>query len=124
MDQFWPGPLTIIFEASREIPSWLLRDDETIALRISSHPWIERFLSYYGKPIISTSANPSGEPSARTVAEVETYFPKGLSYVIDGGELQSTKSSTIISLKGASIQVLRKGDITLDQIQLFAHGTH
>src|SRR3989338_11425861 len=41
MDRFWPGPLTIVFESSREIPSWLLRDDETIALRFSSHPWIE-----------------------------------------------------------------------------------
>jgi len=64
---FWPGPLTIVFEVSREVPSWLLRDDETIALRLSSHPWVQAFFEKYQKPIISTSANPSGQTSADTI---------------------------------------------------------
>lgn len=122
MDAFWPGPLTIVFEASREVPSWLLRDDETIALRISSHPWVTSFLKAYDKPLISTSANASGQPSATDIVTVKRYFPEGVSHFVDAGTLKSSQSSTIVSLQDSHIQLLRQGDITLDQLKKFTDG--
>jgi len=121
IDHFWPGPLTIVFEAAREVPSWLLRDDETIALRVSSHPWVESFMAHYQKPIISTSANVSGQPSAADVDTVKRYFPEGIGYYADVGKLSPSKSSTIVSLKDSTVNLIRQGDVSLDELKKFTN---
>lgn len=114
---FWPGPLTIVFEASQNVPSWLIRDDETVALRLSPHEWIKAFLNYYQKPMVSTSANISGQPSADSFEAAKEYFPSGVAYFVDGGCLKPSKGSTIVSLSGASIYLIREGDISLAELK-------
>ena len=120
METFWPGPLTIVFEASGKLPFWLIRNDETVALRLSSHPWVRAFLACYQKPIISTSANVSGQQSAYTIQTVKNYFPSGVSYYVDGGVLKPSRSSTIISLSDQTIHLIRQGDISLEKLQEFS----
>ncbi len=122
VETFWPGPLTLIFSAASDIPPWLIRDNETIALRWSSHPWIKSFLDFYQKPLVSTSANPSGQKSALSPREVEKYFPSGINYFVDGGTLTSSKGSTIVAIQDQEIQILRQGDIPLEQVKKVADG--
>ena len=67
---------TFILPATDAVPEWL-RDAATgrIAIRVSTHPLIRQLCTWAGVPLISTSANPSGAPPARTAAEVQHYFP-------------------------------------------------
>ncbi len=110
IDSFWPGPLTIALPAKESVPKWLRHRDNTVALRISSHRWVEAFLSFYRQPIVSTSANLRGLPPARAISDVKKYFPKGIDYCVDGGLLPRSEGSTIISFDG-SFKLIREGVI-------------
>ncbi len=110
MDSFWPGPLTIALPAKKSTPKWLRHRDNTVALRISSHRWVEAFLSFYGQPVVSTSANLSGCPPARTVCGVKKYFSDGVDYCVDGGRLPRSEGSTLISFDG-KFKLIREGAI-------------
>ena len=67
---------TFILPATDNVPAWL-RDEATgrIAIRVSRHPLVCQLCAWAGSPLISTSANPSGAPPARSAAEVQHYFP-------------------------------------------------
>lgn len=78
----WPGHVTWIFPRSEAVPAWLTGDQDTIAVRMSEHP-IARALCAEG-PIVSTSANLSGKPPARDVAELTQQFPTGIAAVVAG----------------------------------------
>lgn len=71
----WPGPITWIVPASPWVPSWLRGENGTIAVRVTSHGPPAALCRAFGGPIISTSANPSGYPPARTRLRTRQYFP-------------------------------------------------
>jgi L-threonylcarbamoyladenylate synthase len=79
----WPGPVTWLIPAKKKTPIWLTGSHETLAVRISAHPTIDALCRKLG-PIISTSANPTGEKPAITTHEVFSYFGAELDYVIPG----------------------------------------
>lgn len=116
IERFWPGPLTLVLEASQDVPYWLKQRDNTIAFRISSHPWVQEFLGFYGKPLVSTSANRSGFPPARNAEEVRHYFSQGIDLVIEGEILPPSLGSTIVSVKNDRLDILREGDISKEKI--------
>lgn len=122
VEAFWPGPLTIVFSAASDIPPWLIRDNETIALRWSSHPWIKAFLDFYQNPLVSTSANPSGKSGALSREEVGHYFSSGIDHCVDGGTLSPSKGSTIVAIQDCDIQILRQGDVSLAELMKVADG--
>jgi L-threonylcarbamoyladenylate synthase len=115
MDRFWPGPLTIALPAKKSVPKWLRHRDNTVALRISSHRWVDAFLSFYRQPIVSTSANLSGLPPARAVADVKKFFSQGVDYCVDGGLLPRSQGSTIISFDGR-FNLIREGVIAREDL--------
>lgn len=78
----WPGPVTWIFPKSNSIPSWLSGNQESIAIRMSAHP-IARALCQHG-PIVSTSANLSGEKPATSFVELCQQFPSGIDAFLTG----------------------------------------
>ncbi len=78
----WPGPVTWLFQKSAIIPDWLSGDHDTIAIRMSAHP-IARRLSVQG-PVVSTSANISGNPPARNIDELLSQFPVGIEALLQG----------------------------------------
>ena len=78
----WPGPVTWIFPPAKIIPDWLSGQHNSIAIRMSAHP-VARELCAMG-PIISTSANISGDAPAIDVAEVCAQFPYGVDGLVAG----------------------------------------
>lgn len=70
----WPGPVTWIFPVSKQVPDYL-HTNGTLAIRMPFYPFLQQLLAEFGKPLVSTSANLSGQPAAKTAAEVATYFP-------------------------------------------------
>jgi L-threonylcarbamoyladenylate synthase len=115
--RFWPGPLTIVFPARRDIPRPLVNAVGGIGVRISSQPIAAELVQALGRPLTATSANPSGKPPARTAQEAREYFPGQIDIFIDGGELTSQTGSTVVEIVGDSLRVIRAGDIDRSQIK-------
>lgn len=107
---YWPGPLTIIFDAPNS-PSRLHRDTKTLAVRIPNHPELLKLLQQTG-PLISTSANPEGQSPAKTVAQAKEYFGDKLDFYVDVGKMKS-EPSTIAKLSNGKLEVVRPGKIKL-----------
>lgn len=70
----WPGPVTFVFPAQASTPRWLTGRFETLAVRVTDHPLVVELCEAYGKPLVSTSANLTGQEPCRTVAEVVAQF--------------------------------------------------
>jgi L-threonylcarbamoyladenylate synthase len=113
MDKYWPGPLTLIFPAKKEVPRQLTGGTGTIGVRISSHPVANALVKKIGKPITATSANISGLQPTRKPSEVLRMFGDRLSYVIDGGETPGGLCSTVLGVHLGRCVILRSGQIDL-----------
>lgn len=114
-DAFWPGPLTVIVEAN---------NGDTIGLRIPNHPFILKLLRELGEPLAATSANLSGTPAAVTPSDAVANLDGRPALLIDGGKVTVTggASSTVVSIVGGVIKILRQGPITLQDIQTVLDG--
>ena len=117
MARFWPGPLTLVLPARREIPRPLVNAAGGIGVRISSQPIAGKLLSALGRPLTATSANPSGQEPARTVAQARGYFSAAIEIYLDGGPLTSKSGSTVVEVVGERINILRAGEIGAAELQ-------
>ena len=115
--RFWPGPLTIVLPARREIPRPLMNASGGIGMRVSSQGIAGELISALGRPITATSANPTGEPPARTVQAAKRYFAGQIDVFIDGGELTSKAGSTVVDIAGDAVRIIRAGDIDRSQLE-------
>ena len=113
MEKYWPGPLTLVFPARKELCAHLTGNSGTIGVRISSNPVAAELVKRVGKPITATSANISGHLPASTAAEVLAIFGNTLSYIVDGGPTLAGLCSTVLGLRGGRCLVLRPGQIDL-----------
>lgn len=112
MENFWPGPLTLVFKASREIRESTFHRTQTIAIRIPDCTICLALLKSCGFPLISTSANHSGEPPATSAEQVQALFGDQLDLIIDGSETLSTTPSTVVDVTRLPVRVLREGAIS------------
>jgi L-threonylcarbamoyladenylate synthase len=113
MKKYWPGPLTLVFRAKKEICRKLTGDTGTVGVRISTHPVARELVRRMGKPITATSANISGHLPASTAAGVFSIFKDSLNYIVDGGQTPAGLCSTVLSFNGGKYTVLRQGQIDL-----------
>jgi L-threonylcarbamoyladenylate synthase len=79
----WPGPNTWIFPRSPDVPAWVAGAHAGIALRITAHAPAAALCRSFGGALVSTSANPHGQPSARSAATVDAYFGAALDGLLD-----------------------------------------
>ena len=93
----WPGPHTWLIPALDSIPKWLKGDTEMVALRLSSHPDVIKITNALNSPICSTSANLSGEETAKNRAEIKKIFGPDL-YIADGKLGKLNKPSSVQEL--------------------------
>lgn len=117
MERFWPGPLTLIFNAKGNISSYITAGTGRVAVRIPG----ESFALYLAKranfPITATSANPSGMPPAKDAEAVMNYFGDKPDLLIDGGPMRGGLPSTIVDVTGEEIKILREGAIGRESIK-------
>ncbi len=116
-ERFWPGPLTLVLPASERVAPELRGPTGGVGLRCSPDPSALRLIAALGRPITSTSANPTGEPPARTVEEAEAYFGTSVAAYIDGGPRTGTSVSSVVEFLGGSARLLRAGEIPLRELQ-------
>ena len=75
-------PLTIIYEGAYNVASNLLGDEDSLGIRIPNDEFCHRLCERFGKPIVSTSANVSGKPTAKSFAEISSDIVKGVDHVV------------------------------------------
>lgn len=91
----WPGPHTWIVPAAAWVPAWLTGGRDTLAVRVTAHPVAAALCRAYGGPIVSTSANVSGAPAARTGLRVRRQFGAALDYLLPGATAGLGRPTTI-----------------------------
>jgi len=107
MGEYWPGPLTIVLPCGPGCPEWVKCDDGSIALRQPADPLSGMLLKNTGLPLISTSANRSGEPSPLGMDQIPAVILAGADLILDAGILTASEPSTVIRPDRNGIEVLR-----------------
>lgn len=116
MDAFWPGPLTIVFEAAGCVSPLLTAKTGKIGIRLSGHDGARQIALAAGKPLTATSANLSGLPECATADEVIAQIGDRLDAVVDLGNTSGTAGSTIIDTTTEQPVILRTGVISREEI--------
>lgn len=120
--RFWPGPLTIIVPASAKIPLKVTGNTGRLGLRQSRSRVAQALLDWLGQPLISTSANVSGHPTAQTGIEVFGTMDGRVDLVLDGG-LCSSGGSTTIDITEPWWRLIKSGAISEAEIAEALKGT-
>ncbi|MGH7869107.1 MAG: L-threonylcarbamoyladenylate synthase [Candidatus Dormibacteraceae bacterium] len=102
MERWWPGPLTLVLPARKG-------DLPTLGVRIPNHPVALDLLRQVGAPLLTTSANLSGEPEAMSAAAAAELI--GVAGIVDGGRAPGGQPSTVLSMVDGQLEVLREGPI-------------
>ena len=104
----WPGPHTWLLPARPAVPRWLTGEHRTVAVRVTSHPQAAALCSLFGAPLVSTSANYSGRPPARTRFGLGRALRNRLDYVLPGCVGGATGPSEVRdALTGAVVRPAR-----------------
>lgn len=116
IDEFWPGPLTLVFRAAASL-QWDLGDTlGTVAVRMPLHPVALELLRRTG-PMAVSSANRHGSAPATTADDAESQLGSAVSVYLDGGQCADNVPSTILDLTGTVPRMLRAGVIGVDQLR-------
>lgn len=119
MDRFWPGPLTLVFEAQSHMSPLITAGTGKVGLRVSSNSLTRELVQKVGKPITGTSANISGEPSLSTSQEVIAFLGERVDAVLDGGKTAGGLGSTVLDISGPSPVLIREGAIPFATLASF-----
>jgi len=108
MRRHLPGPYTFVLEATRAVPDLLTTRQKTVGIRIPDNPIAQAIVRELGHPLVTTSANISGDHVMNDPADINEHLGRMLEMVVDGGVLPGDPS-TVISLIDDRIEVLREG---------------
>jgi len=101
----WPGPVTWLMPARTSVAKLLTGRHATIAVRVTQHPVARALCEHFGKPIVSTSANRTDQPSALTAADIVEQFGQQINCIVDGVvDLKSAPSEIRDLLSGKIIR--------------------
>lgn len=111
LDRYWPGPLTGIFPAAEDLPGELTGGTRTIGVRVPSLPLLRLWMEELGGPLVSTSANRSGEPVPTDLAKLRELFESVVDLFLEAGEPASTTPSTVVDFTTRPFRVVRQGEL-------------
>ena len=115
-DEFWPGPLTMVFKKSDIVPYRTTGGLESVAVRMPSNKIAREFIKTAGVPVAAPSANSSGRPSPTKADHVLCDLDGKIDMVIDGGTVDIGLESTIVDVTGEVPVILRPGFITEEML--------
>lgn len=98
----WPGPVTWVMPHNGHLPVWLTGGRDTLAVRVSGHPLARRLCERLGKPLVSTSANRSGQAAITEQRQVRWQLGAELDAILPGRVQTPGQSSRILDLNSGS----------------------
>ncbi|NOQ51978.1 MAG: threonylcarbamoyl-AMP synthase [Desulfuromonadaceae bacterium] len=108
MKRYLPGPYTFVLEATKIVPDSLSTKQKTVGVRIPDNRICQEIVRQLGHPLVTTSANLSGETAPQDPRQIDENMGRMVDMVIDGG-ISLGEASTVISLIDDQIEVLRQG---------------
>ncbi|OFV95458.1 MAG: threonylcarbamoyl-AMP synthase [Acidobacteria bacterium RIFCSPLOWO2_12_FULL_54_10] len=120
--QFWPGPLTMVVEASQEIPSKVTAGTGTIGLRWPAAAIPVGLVRESGFAVTGTSANLTGKPACIAAEEVAREFGERLQMILDGGPSRDRMASTVLRIFDDTFEMVREGAVSREKIELAIRG--
>ncbi len=117
MQAFWPGGITLVFDAADSLPANLTGYTATIGIRLAHHPVASALVKAVGSPITGTSANLSGQAGCAAVADLNPEIGDQVELVLDAGKLTGRKGSTVVDVTVTPPKILREGVITAETIK-------
>ena len=116
-ERFWPGPLTLVLPRADNVLDLVTGGQDTVAVRVPSHPMAQQLLTAFGGGIAAPSANRYGRVSPTRAEHVREEFGDAVPVVLDGGECKLGLESTIVVCVHGEVRLLRPGQITLTQLR-------
>ena len=117
IEEFWPGPLTLIFNASQKVSKTLLASGNTIGIRIPACAICLDLLKQNKEAMVSTSANMSGKQDLQTAEQVIKELGSKIDLIIDVGSTPASIPSTVIDTTVEPPKLIRTGSISEDKIK-------
>jgi len=115
--RFWPGPLTLILPKGENVNDIVTGGQDSIGIRVPSHPIAQQLLTAFGGGIAAPSANRFGRLSPTKPEHVREELGDAVPVILDGGESPIGLESTIVSCLGNEARLLRPGFITRSQLE-------
>ena len=116
MEEFFPGPLTIILKKNKLVPNNLTNNTDTVGIRLPDNIIARKLIEYANVPIATPSANISGRSSGTNIQDIIKDFGDKVDYYIDGGPSKLGIGSTIVKIDGDKPVILRHGSISEEEI--------
>jgi len=114
---FWPGQVTMVFEADPGLSPLLTAHSGKIGIRLAAHPVAIALLRKFSDPVCGTSANLSGATACTAVSELDERFKNEVDVILDAGPLGGGFPSTVVDVTAEPVKVIREGIITAKQIR-------
>ncbi len=118
-EKFWPGPLTIVVPASRQLPLKVTANTGKVGLRWPKNPLAVALIAAAGRPLTGTSANITENPPCNTADEVNQQLGQNLPLIIDGGAAKGGLASTVVELIEDGGRIVRHGPVTESDLKEF-----
>ncbi len=119
-ERFWPGPMTLVMPRAANVHDIVTGGQDTVAVRVPSHPMAQQLLKAFGGGIAAPSANRFGRLSPTRAEHVRDELGESVRVVLDGGESQIGLESTIVACQGGQVRLLRPGAVTASQLREMA----
>jgi L-threonylcarbamoyladenylate synthase len=116
IEQFWPGPLTLVLPRRAIVPDIVTAGLPTVAVRMSAHPVFRAVVERFGKPLAAPSANRFGRISPTAAAHVMAELGGRIPLIVDGGPAEHGVESTILAIEGGEMRTLRAGPVTPEDV--------
>jgi L-threonylcarbamoyladenylate synthase len=116
MEAFWPGRVTLVFDARDTLPDSLTAQSGKIGVRLPGHPVAAAMVRQVKGPLTGTSANLSGRPGCYRLPDLDPQIAGQVDLVLDAGTLQGGVGSTVVDVTGEPPRILREGQVTAGQI--------
>ena len=115
--QCWPGPVTLIIKARKDLPNFMTSEKRTIALRCPNHPELLALLEHFDG-LFSTSANKSGQKVPQTIEYIDPDIIKNIDLIVTGSNNQTHKNSTLLDLsENNHIRIIRQGAYPIQELE-------
>ena len=115
--RFWPGPLTLILKRAARVGDFVTGGQDTVGLRVPSHPVAHEFLGIFGGGVAAPSANRFGRVSPTRAEHVREDLGAEVDLVLEGGPSEVGIESTIVDLSRGGAVLLRPGAISLAELE-------